>query len=187
MIDAKAFSELSKLVMLQAMTLDERLACLLKLHESKIVSKLQVKEIHNYNGLSGYNFWDGDTLIAQLYLGTLLSGTHVIYKKTYFNGELNEVYDYYDHIGQYFYTSSTMDGQCLQYSQQIMMDTTSPYINHLYNVLHHEYNQTIITLGNTDKISFIEGLLQKFYKSKEFIIDANHFTKDNAKNSIKFL
>ncbi|MBD65773.1 MAG: hypothetical protein CME62_11235 [Halobacteriovoraceae bacterium] len=187
MVDANnAYTEVCNLVMLQAMTLDERLACILQSDGGKklLPSNIHIEDVHGFNGMSGYNYWDGDTLIAQLYLGTLTSGTYVIYKRTFVNNELNEVYDYYDNEGNFFHQSNSLDNQCVTYSS-IAMDPTSPFVNHMYNILYLEYEGAKDNFGETNRIKVYENIIRKFYKSDEYKISANDGLKDAALKNIK--
>ena len=180
MINATAFDRLSNLVMKQAMTLDERLVCFFSLKDQKeLDSNLQIIPVHNYNGMSGLNFWSDDTLVAQLYVAMLQSNTIVIYKKTFYEDELKEEYDYYDISGKFFYRSQTLDGICIQYDS-ITMEVSCPFLNYFYNLLSIEYTQTISNLGNTKRIKFLEKILNIFYKDPQFHIGANDTTKDIA-------
>lgn len=184
MINATAFDRLSNLVMKQAMTLDERLVCFFSLKDQKeIDSNLQIIPVHNYNGMSGLNFWSDDTLVAQLYVAMLQSNTIVIYKKTFYADELKEEYDYYDISGKFFYRSQTLDGICIQYDS-ITMEVSCPFLNYFYNLLSIEYTQTISNLGNTKRIKFLEKILNIFYKDPQFHIGANDTTKDIALHKI---
>lgn len=185
MVDANAKASVSNLVMLQAMTLEERLACIFQTNGGKdtLDSKIKIDDVHAYNGMSGYNYWSGDDLIAQLYIGTLLSGTYVIYKKTFMDGELIEKYDYYDPQGNFFYKSDTLDGQCLTYNS-IAMDPTSPFVNHIYNILHTEYEGTTFNYGNTGRIKFLEDLLNRFFKHSEYKLSVDDGLKDKALKTI---
>ncbi len=185
MVNAKAITSISNFVMSQAKTLDERLACILKENGGKFIlpHDVSIFEVHSFNGMSGYNYWLNDTLVAQLYIGTLLSGTYVIYKKTFIDNELNESYDYYDSQGNFFYNSPTLDGQCLSYNS-IEIDPTCPMINHIYNVLNYEYEGTTFNFGNTGRIQFLESLLKKFYKSDKYLLSVNKGLKDKAITSI---
>lgn len=185
MVESKAYADVSNLVMLQAMTLEERLACILK-SDGEIVSPSGVKivDVHNYNGMSGYNYWVGDELIAQLYITSLLSGTYAIYKKVYLDGELSESYDYYDQEGKYFYTSETLDGQSVSYAS-ISMDTTNPFINHLYNILYIEYDGTTYNFGNTSRIFLLENILKKFYIEDTYKLSVKKKFKDRALLNIR--
>ncbi len=176
---------ISNLVMNKAMTLEEKLA--LFLSPTEIESNLPIgyslKEVHNFNGLCGYNFWEGDNLVGQISLGTLLSGTYVIYKRTFLNNIITESYDYYDHQGNFFYESTSLDGQCLAYTN-VEMDLTNPFINHIYNVLAFEYDGTTFNYGNTNRIQFLEDYLNKLYRSKEIQLSVNDGIKDQVIKNI---
>jgi hypothetical protein len=185
MVDAIAYTKICNLVMSQSTTLEGRLASVFKAHrDGSIPSSVKIDQVHAFNGLSGYNYWAGDDLIGQLYMGTLISGTYVIYKKTFINSELKEVYDYYDMNGKLFYNSETLDGQCLTYNS-IAMDPSDPFINHLYNVLSVEYDGMNYNLGNTGRIVYIEKLLNEVYKDPDMKISANDKLKDTALLKIK--
>ncbi|MAX65509.1 MAG: hypothetical protein CME66_01090 [Halobacteriovoraceae bacterium] len=182
MVSANAVTYVSNLVMKQAMTLEERLACLLSQNGGRNELKdtsISVVDVHAYNGLCGYNYWDGETLIGQLYMGTLQSGTYVIYKRTYIDEKITEAYDYYDPAGNFFYASSSLDGSCITY-ESILMDPTNPLINHIYNILYVEYGGTTYNYGNTSRIKFLEQILNTFYKSEQYFISAENKLKDTA-------
>ncbi len=186
MVNANAITSVSNFVMMQASSLEELLACLLKDDGGRKQMNEDVKifYIHNYNGLSGYNYWIDDKLVAQLYMGSLLSGTYVVYKKTFIENQLNEKYDYYGANGEYWYSAQTLDGQCLHYNS-ISYDPNCPFINHIYNVLHSEYESTTFNFGNTQRIQYLETTLNRFYKSKDFKLSANDYLKDQALIDIK--
>ena len=182
MVSANAVTYVSNLVMKQAMSLEERLACLLSHDGGRKELKdtsISVVDVHAYNGLCGYNYWDGETLIGQLYMGTLQSGTYVIYKRTYIDEKITEAYDYYDPAGNFFYASSSLDGSCITY-ESITMDPTNPLINHIYNILYVEYGGTTYNYGNTSRIKFLEQILNTFYKSEQYFISAENKLKDTA-------
>jgi len=176
---------LNNLVMYQAMTLDEKLACILQQNGGKnnLSSSIKIEDVHSYRGMSGYNYWENDDLIAQLYIGTLLSGTYVIYKKTFMDDKLVEVYDYFDQEGKFFYQSSSLDGQCMTYSS-IAMDTSNPFVNHIYNILHVEYLGTTFNYGNTQRIKYLETILNSFYDDENIFITVNDGFKDSALKNI---
>jgi hypothetical protein len=185
MVDAQAYTDVSQLVMSRAMTLDERLARILEVNGGKSsFQNIKVDDVHNFNGMSGYNYWVGDELIAQLYMATLLSGTYVIYKRTYFDGNLKEQYDYYDSEGRFFYESESLDGQPVSYAS-ISMDTTSPFINHIYNILFIEYDGTTLNFGNTGRIYFLESILNKFYQDPNYTLSVKDKFKDRALINIR--
>lgn len=186
MVSANAITTVSNLVMNQAKTLEERLACILSSNgekESLKNSGIKIFDVQYYNGMSGYNYWDGDTLIGQLYIGTLLSGTYFFYKRTYINDVISEEYDYYDINGHFFYHSKTLDGQCVNYNS-VNMDPNSPFINHIYNILHKEYENTTFNYGNTGRIKFLEGILFKFYKQENSPLSVKDYLNDKALKNI---
>lgn len=175
----------ASIVLKQSKTLKDKLFTTLAAHENgQVPEDLKVDQVHAFNGMSGFNYWDGDDLVAQLYMGTLKSGTYVIYKRTNIDGELSEGYDYYDMNGNIFYNSATLDGQCVTYSS-IAMDPTNPFTNHIYNILHIEYLGMNQNFGNTERIHFYESIVRSFHKISAFPISANNYLKDKALLTIK--
>ena len=51
-----------------------------------------------------------------------------------------KIYDYYDQDGNFIYNSTQVDSPVANYNS-INMEPLSPMINHLYNVLHTEYEK----------------------------------------------
>lgn len=185
MVESKAYANVSNLVMMQAKTLEEKLACIFAVNGGKeTFDGVKVDDVHNFNGMSGYNYWVGDELIAQLHIGSLLSGTYVIYKRTYFEGTLTETYDYYDANGAFFYSSNTLDGQCVSYAS-ISMDTTSPFVNHIYNILYIEYDGTSFNFGNTGRIFFLESIIKKLFNSTNYKLSVEDKFQDQSLLNIK--
>ena len=181
-----AHTKVNNLVMYQAITLEEKLTCVFDAHKKNLIpDTINIVQVHAFNGaMSGYNYWDGDTLIGQLYLGTLQSGTYVIYKRTYINDEITEVYDYYEATGKLFYRSNTLDGQCVTYTS-MAMDPENPFLNHIYNILHHDYQGMNFNFGNTQRVQYFEGLLNAFLKNEDYHISANDGLQDMALIKIK--
>ena len=182
MVDAKAYTEITKLVMSQAMTLDERLACILS-QAKNLVGNIEVEDVHGFNGMSGYNYWLEDQLIAQLHFGSLASGTYVLLKKITLPGKEEVSYDYYDAQGNFFYQSPTLDGETIKY-QSIAMDPSSPFINHLYNILFVEYESASTNFGNTARILLFEKLLKDFYNHRDIHISVQAGRSDQAIKNI---
>lgn len=181
MVDSIASTNVSSLVMSKAMTLDEKVAFLLQIEGGKktLPSSIKVADVHNLGGLCGYNYWENDNLLGQIYLGSLVSGTYVILKKYRTPDDSYEEYDYYDANGNYFYSSSSLDGEIFTYGS-ITMDTKSPLLNHMYNVLYQDYEKTSTSLGHTQRIALFEKILNKFYRDEKFTIDANNGTSDRS-------
>ena len=181
-MDPKLMIEISDLVMKSAKSLDVRLADLLKLEAlKKEFTEGQVEPIavHNFNGFSGYNFWAGGNLIAQLQMSSLTSGYYTFWKKVFLEETVQETYDYYNQDGEFVYSSQSLDGQSLFYNS-INMDPTSPYINHLYNVLQVQYEQAENGMGETKRIALLEGILNDFLKRDDIFIGAKLRRKDPA-------
>jgi len=178
---AQTYIHISDLVIKSAKTLDERLADLLTIKGGRDLDlcDLQIFDIHNSNGFSGHNYWVDDTLIGQLQIGSLTSGNYVIYKRVYLEGEINEIYDYYDIDGNFSYSAKTLDCSVVNYSS-INMEPLSPFINHLYNVVHNEYDKAKSGNSMTARIVLIEGLLNKYYKDPNTTLSIDKGEKDDA-------
>lgn len=182
MNNAGFIKSICEMVMKRSSNLDDHIKYILENNGGRKKlkdSSISVFDVHNYNGMSGHNFWDGDTLIAQLYIGSLISGTYFIYKRTFVNQVISEKYDYYDGEGRFFYESSTLDGQTVSYDH-VLMDPTSPFINHLYNILACEYSETTFNFGNTARIQLLEDILNKLYHDANFYLSAEKKLKDEA-------
>ena len=66
----------STVISKREVTLKEKLVSILQAHaQGRVPKELKVEQVHGFNGMSGYNYWQGDDLKAQLYLATLASGT----------------------------------------------------------------------------------------------------------------
>ena len=183
---AMTYIHISELVIKSTKTLDERLVELLKIdggRELKL-SDLQIFDIHNANGFSGYNYWFDNNLIGQLQIATLTSGNYVIYKRVYLEGEINEVYDYYDQDGNFSYQSATLDCAVVAYNS-INMEPKSPFINHLYNIIFDEYEKAKQGNSQTSRILLIEGLLNKYFTDKDVSLSINKGWQDNSVKNIE--
>ena len=185
MVDATAYTKLTNLVMSQAMTLDERLACIFSQKGGKetLGNSFSIEDVHGFNGFCGYNYWEGDKLVGKLQMASLLSGTYVIYKSITIDGVEKTQYDYFDSQGNYFYESRTLDGDSVKYGS-IAMDPNSPFINHLYNILHVEYENASFNFGSTNRINYIESILKALYDSEEFTLSVNAGANDYALGNI---
>ena len=87
MNNAGFIKSICEMVMKRSSNLDDHIKYILENNGGRKKlkdSSISVFDVHNYNGMSGHNFWDGDTLIAQLYIGSLISGTYFIYKRTFY-------------------------------------------------------------------------------------------------------
>lgn len=177
-----AIVDMSTFILHQAENLQELLINIIRIDGGKKSfqdSTMQIFNIDYYNAMSGYNYWINDELVGQLYMGTLLSGTYVIYKRVYIDNKITETYDYYDSHGRFFYHSATLDGQCVTYNS-IKMDPTSPFLNHIYNILYSEYEGTTFNYGNTGRIHFLETFLNKVFIDKDLVISVKDGLKDIA-------
>ena len=178
----KALIEISDLVMKSAKSLDVRLADLLKLESEKEhfqSQNIDAMAVHNFNGFSGYNFWVDGNLTAQLQLSSLNSGYYVFWKKVTLENNNYESYDYYNQDGEFVYEAPSLDGQSVFYNS-INMEPSSPYINHLYNILQVQYEQAETGMSETKRIALIEGILNGFLKNADVFIGAQLRRKDPA-------
>lgn len=146
-------------------------------------SRIQIFDIHNFNGFSGYNFWLDGILVGQLQLATLQACGFVIYRRLFIDGQISESYQYYNQEGFSSYTANSLDGNPIYYNS-INMDPTSPIINHLYNILSFEYDQTMSGFSRTRLIFTIEKLLNDIYRNPKTFVSANGKTKDMALRNI---
>lgn len=178
---AQTYIHVSDLVIKSTKTLDERLVDLLKTNGGRDLKyqDLEIYDIHNSNGFSGYNYWIDGTLVGQLQIASLTSGGYALYKRVYLEGEINETYDYYDQDGKLSYQSQSLDCGVVQYSS-INMEPLNPLINHLYNIVSDEYQKAKEGQSSTTRILFIEGLLNKYYEDEKLSISADKGRKDNA-------
>lgn len=181
MLVAKTYIEISDLVMKSAGRLEDRLADLLEKEAGKktLDPNVDIIPVHNNGGFSGYNYWLEGQIIGQIQLATLLSGYYVILKKVYLEGEVNEIYDYYNQEGNFAYSSDTLDGTTYTYSS-INMDPQSAFTNHFYNVLYSEYEQAPTGMSETTRIKFLEDLLNSFLKNAKTPIGADKRRRDPA-------
>ncbi|MCO4754356.1 MAG: hypothetical protein KC478_07725 [Bacteriovoracaceae bacterium] len=178
----KVLIEISDLVMKSAESLEVRLADLLKFDSEKEKFKSQgvdAAAIHNFNGFSGYNFWVDGNLTAHLQLSSLTSGYYVFWKKVNLEDSVHETYDYYNQDGEFVYAAQSLDGQSVFYNS-INMEPSSPFINHLYNILHVQYEQAESGMSETKRIALIESTLNAFLKDSELFIGAQLRRKDPA-------
>lgn len=178
---AQTYIHISDLVMLSAKTLDERLADILKNDGGRNIlpDTVQVYDIHNFNGFSGLNYWVDGILIGQLHIATLSSGSYVIYKRIFLESEITEIYDYYDANGNFMYASGQMEGQVVFYNS-VNMDTVSPFTNHLYNILNDQYEQAKEGSSQTNRIVFLESLLNSFLENNEVTLSVQDGTRDQS-------
>ena len=181
MLKAKTYIEISDLVMKSAGRLEDRLADILKCEAGKLSldSSVDIIPVHNNNGFCGYNYWYEGQIIGQLQLATLLSGYYVIQKKIYLEGELNEIYDYYNRDGNFAYSGDSLDGATYQYSS-INMDPQSAFTNHFYNILHAEYEQASTGMSETTRMKYLEDMLNSFFNNPETHIGADRKRRDPA-------
>lgn len=165
--------------MSSAKTLEELLADILKTDGGRktLPKDAQVYDIHNFNGFSGFNYWVNGALVGQLHIGSLINGNYTIYKRVFLEGELTEIYDYYDMNGNFMYSSGQLDGQVVIYNS-INMEPTSPFVNHIYNILSNEYEQAKEGKSQTIRIVYLETLLNNFVKNPEMTLSVENGAKD---------
>src|SRR5690606_9631179 len=83
-------TQIENLVMRSARNLDDLLADLLLNHggRTELDKDIQVYDILNFNGFSGYNYWINNELIGQIHLANLLTGGFVVYKRIYLSDNI---------------------------------------------------------------------------------------------------
>lgn len=180
-----SIEQVTHLVTKSAGRLEELLADILKVHGGHdcLPDDVDIFDIHNFNGFSGYNYWVEGNLVGQLHMATLQASGFVVYKRTYDGDLINEVYDYYNQTGDYVYSSAQLDGQTIPY-QSINMDPTSPLSNHLYNILYAEYAQVATSIPRTSLLLQIEKTLRKVYSTPNIPLSAKAKAKDLALRNI---
>ena len=179
---AQTYITIADLVMKSAKTLDERLADLLIQDGGKKsldLKEVQIYDIHNSNGFSGYNYWVDNILIGQLQIASLTSGSYALYKRIFLENQITEVYDYYDINGNFSYSSSQLDCPVVPYNS-INMEPTSPLINHLYNILHTEYEKARSGNSLSARILLLEGMLKGYAKNPATPLSINQGRNDLA-------
>lgn len=179
---AQTYIHISDLVMKSAKTLDERLVDILKVEGGRKTfadENVQIYDIHNFNGFSGLNYWVNGQLIGQLHIASLNNGNYTIYKRIFLEGELTEIYDYYDQNGNFMYSSGQLSGQVVFYNS-INMDPKSPFVNHIYNILSYEYNQAKSGYSQTARIVYLESVINGFLTNDEVTISAEKTAKDES-------
>jgi hypothetical protein len=184
---AKTYILISDLVMKSAGTLDERLVDLLKQNGGRDTlpkDDVTIFDIHNSNGFSGYNYWVENNLVGQLQIASLTTGSYVIYKKICLEDQTTEFYDYYDQDGNFIYNSTQIDSPVVNYNS-INMEPLSPMINHLYNVLHSEYEKARKGNSLTARIVLLEGILNRYFNSPDIVISAQAKRNDQAIKNIE--
>jgi hypothetical protein len=184
---ARTYILISDLVMRSSNTLDERLVDLLKLDGGrKTLAEYDAKvyDIHNSNGFSGYNYWVENTLVGQLQIASLTSGSYAIYKRVFMEDEITEIYDYYDQDGNFSYSSNQLDCPVVTYNS-VNMEPLSPTINHLYNALHAEYEKARKGNSLTARIVLLEGMLNNYFNDPEVTISAQNKRHDQAIKNIE--
>ena len=146
-------------------------------------SDVKIYDIHNYQGFSGVNFWVDNIMVGQLQIATLQACGFVIYRRLFMDGNLSESYEYYNQDGASMFTQNTLDGGTIMYNS-INMDPSNPFINHLYNILSTEYDQTSTGFSRTRLVFTVESILNKLYDDKKIKISANARTSDQALSNI---
>jgi hypothetical protein len=135
--------------------------------KSKLPSGVDIYDVHNFNGMSGLNFWMNGKLLGQVHLSTLTTGNFVIFKSVTdpHSGITEEIYDFYDSEGTYTESASICTYNKVQYSS-INMEPLSPFINHFYNILNTEYKSTGLGALQTKQIFYIERYLRRLASEK---------------------
>lgn len=144
---------------------------------------VQIFEINNYNGFSGYNYWIDNEMVGQLHISSLRNGEYAVYKRVFFEEELSEYYSYYDKDGNHSYTSEVFN-QSFELYENIEMDPSNPMVNHLYNVLNLQYALTETGESNSLRINTLEVLLNKLLKDKKTCLSTSKYRKDEAYQQI---
>lgn len=180
-------TQIENLVMRSARNLDDLLADLLFTNGGRdsLDEEVQVYDIVNFNGYSGYNYWINNELIGQFHIANLLTGGFVVYKRIYQDGYLNENYDIFDGNGEYSQTVNTMNQALITYSL-ITMEIGSPILNHFYNILHLEYEKAMTGSIRTREILLMEKLLKQVKLSPKVSIGVNQLHKDLALQNINY-
>jgi hypothetical protein len=177
-------SQLSNLVNKSASNLDGALAdFFIDGARGLIDSSISIFAINNFNGFNGYNYWIDNSLIAQLHVGNATNGHFIVYRRIYHDGILTERYDVFAQNGDFLNSDTELRFAMVQYDT-IMMDYTSPVINHFYNVLNLEYNQANSGLSKTYLIGTIERLLKFVYKETNAPITIREKQNDYALTSL---
>lgn len=181
-MQAKAQIEVLNLVMRSAKTLDERLAGLLlteKTSQDLLKKFVERVPVHNFNGMSGYNYWIDNKLIAQLHFAGLESGYYVFLKRSNLEQDIHLIYDYFNREGQYAYSSEQLEGTPVFYNS-INMDPTDPFVNYLYNLLLIQYEQAEQGLAQTQRTYLLERILRSFQSNPQIRIGVKDKLKDPA-------
>lgn len=179
-MQANMYSKIFNLVMKSAKSLDDDLADLLFDGGKSVIPKeIKIFDIHNFNGFCGYNYWLDDELIAQFQYATLGNGNIVLYRKTFKDEELNERYDYYSNTGSFIESSTELHTSTFYY-ENIMMEPNAPILNHLYNILSHQYDYIEEGIGNSPLVQLCEKYLRKAYKSEWIRLSAQDKQNDEA-------
>ncbi len=142
-------------------------------------SYVNIYEISNYNGFSGYNYWIDNALVGQLHMASLTNGQSVIYKKVYFEEQLSETYSFFNKDGSFSH-SSTIFNQSYEIYESIEMDPTNPIINHLYNMVHVNYELTADGVSNSERIQLYSTILKETLADKNNSISVRKGIKDEA-------
>lgn len=182
-VDEK-MNSLTHLVVKSVGSLDDFLTDILKSKGGReILDKtFEVYDVHNFKGFCGHNFWLDNVLVGQIHMATLRTNGFVIYRKLFSENNIDR-YDYFDELGNFLYSASTLDFEVVNY-QSINMDNNSPFINHLYNMLNLEYADVINGSSRTVLISYLEGLLNKLFNDPTFPLSAKEIEKDFALQNI---
>lgn len=126
----------------------------------------QIDFIHNNNGMSGFNYQDGD-LTGQVLVGLILGGTGYALKRSYLlDGEDHERHDYFNIQGDFTFSSDreALKSVIVDFHE---MDLTCPILNHFYNFLSMEYKKASEGKSSTKMVHSVENYLRKLYRSEQ--------------------
>ena len=139
----------------------------------------QIQNIHNSNGMSGFEYQDED-LAGQVLVGLILGGTGYALKRTYqYNGQSQERHDYFNIQGDFTFSSDreALKSVIVDFHE---MDLTCPILNHFYNFLSMEYKKASEGKSSTKMVHSVENYLRKLYDSKQVNLAIKSRTSDPA-------
>ncbi len=135
------------------------------------------------NGLSGFNYQEGD-LKASLGFGVLLGGAGFVIKRTLQNGmEELERFDYFNSKGDFTFSSDKEELKVLT-PDSLEMDLSCPILNHFYNYLNYEYRLASEGKSKTELAYTVELFLRSLYKSKLIRLPIQDKVQDSAITNI---
>lgn len=179
--------EIETLVLKSRGSLDELLLDLISTNGYRTLTdpELNIFDIYNYNGLSGYNYWINGNLVAQIHFGNLINGGFVTYRRFYNGTSLHEIFDYYNAKGELLYTNQALDQGLITYNL-MTMEVGSPITNHFYNILYLEYEKASAGSMRTKEVFYIEKFLNDLQNKKIGNLGVNLGSQDLALKNIQF-